>query len=62
MIKILHTADLHIKQYGDERWKALQKLIEIGKREKIDIFVISGDLFNSGVNAENLRGQVREIF
>ena len=29
-MKILHTADIHLKEYGDERWQALQKLIAIG--------------------------------
>lgn len=61
-MKILHTADLHLKELADDRWETLQKLIEIGKMEEISIFVISGDLFDEGVNAENLRPQIREIF
>lgn len=61
-MKILHTADIHLREYGDERWKTLQKLIEIGKKEKIGIFVISGDLFDKGINAEKLRPKIREIF
>lgn len=61
-MKILHTADIHLKGYEDERWKVLQKLIEIGKKEKIDIFVISGDLFDKGIDAENLRPKIREVF
>lgn len=61
-MKILHTADIHLREYGDERWEALQKLIEIGKREKIRILVICGDLFDKGINAENLRPKIRELF
>ncbi|MCK4385983.1 MAG: metallophosphoesterase [candidate division Zixibacteria bacterium] len=61
-MKILHTADIHLKGYEDERWKVLQKLIEIGKKEKIEIFVISGDLFDKGIDAENLRPKIREVF
>ena len=61
-MKLLHTADLHLRELGDERWETLQKLIEIGKMEEISIFVISGDLFDKGIDAENLRGQIREIF
>ena len=61
-MKILHTADIHLREHGDERWKALQKLIEIGKKEKIGIFVISGDLFDKGINAENLRPKIRDVF
>jgi len=61
-MKILHTADIHLKEYEDERWKALQKLIEIGKKEKVEIFAISGDLFDKDIDAENLRGKIREMF
>jgi exonuclease SbcD len=61
-MKILHTADIHLREYDDDRWKTLQKLIEIGKQEKVEIFVISGDLFDKDVDAENLRPKIREIF
>jgi DNA repair protein SbcD/Mre11 len=61
-MKILHTADIHLTEYEDNRWKALQKLIEIGKQEKVEIFVISGDLFDKGIDAEILRSKIREIF
>lgn len=61
-VKILHTADIHLREYGDDRWETLQKLIEVGKKEKIEIFVISGDLFDKDVSAENLRVNIREIF
>lgn len=61
-MKILHTADIHLRRYEDNRWRALQRLIEIGKQEKVEIFVISGDLFDKGINAETLRPKIREIF
>jgi DNA repair protein SbcD/Mre11 len=61
-MKILHTADIHLREYGADRWKTLQKLIEIGKQEKVEIFVISGDLFDKDIDAENLRPKIREIF
>lgn len=61
-MKILHTADIHLREYEDDRWKALQKLIEVGKEENIQVFVISGDLFDRGADAENLRPKIREIF
>ena len=60
--KILHTADIHLREYGDDRWKTLQELIEIGKKEKIGIFVISGDLFDKDINAESLRPKIRDLF
>lgn len=61
-MKILHTADMHLRAHEDERWRTLKSLIEIGKKEKIKIFVISGDLFNRGVNAEKLRNKIRKMF
>ena len=61
-MKILHTADIHLREYEDERWEALQKLIEIGNKEKVEIFVISGDLFDKDTNAEDLRPKIRKIF
>ena len=33
-MKILHTADIHLREYEDDRWETLQKLIETGKKEK----------------------------
>ena len=61
-MKILHTADLHLREYEDERWQALQELVKIGEKEKVSIFLISGDLFDKGTDAENLRPQIRAIF
>lgn len=61
-MKILHTADIHIRQYDDDRWKALQQIIELGKKENIDVLVISGDLFDSDVDAGKLRTGFRELF
>lgn len=61
-MKIFHTADIHLREYEDDRWKTLQRLIEIGKQEEVEIFVISGDLFDNGVNAETLRPKIREVF
>ncbi|MFC1865151.1 exonuclease SbcCD subunit D [Chloroflexota bacterium] len=61
-MKILHTADIHLKDYGDASWKALQQLTDIGKREDIGLMLISGDLFDEGIDAENLRPKIRETF
>ncbi|MBN2225295.1 MAG: metallophosphoesterase [Deltaproteobacteria bacterium] len=61
-MKILHTADLHLKALGDERWEALTAVVEIGRKHKIDALVIAGDLFDRGIDAERLRTAVRPIF
>jgi len=61
-VRILHTADIHLAKHGDDRWKTLENLIGIGKQENIEVFVVSGDLFDKDVDAENLRPKIREIF
>ncbi|MBE0478053.1 DNA repair exonuclease [Candidatus Aerophobetes bacterium] len=61
-MKILHTADLHLREYGDKRWGTLEKLIKIGKEKNVELFVISGDLFDRETDAESLRVKIREIF
>lgn len=61
-MKILHTSDIHLMNYYDERWNALIKLLEIGKQEKIELFIISGDLFDKNVAADELRPKIRNIF
>lgn len=61
-MKLLHTADIHLREYEDERWQALLKVIEVGKHNQIDIFTICGDLFDGGVDAESLRPQIRDVF
>ena len=61
-MRILHTADLHLRSYRDERWKVLQNLLELGKGEKIDVFVICGDLFDGNTDSESLRPHIRKLF
>lgn len=61
-MKILHTADIHLREYEDSRWKTLESLIELGRKEKVSILVISGDLFDRGVDAEKLRPKIRALF
>lgn len=61
-MKILHTSDIHLREHEDERWKTLVDLLEIGKKERINLFAISGDLFDKDVFAEELRPKIREIF
>ncbi|RKY25139.1 MAG: DNA repair exonuclease, partial [Planctomycetota bacterium] len=61
-MKILHTADIHLKTYRDQRWQTLQRLLEIAEKENVGVFAISGDLFDKNVNAEELRPKIRKIF
>jgi exonuclease SbcD len=61
-MKIIHTADIHLKEHGDERWETLQKLIALGKKERIELLLVSGDLFDRGSDAEALRPHIRALF
>ena len=61
-MKILHTSDVHLKQVGDERWNALKSVVNLGQFEQIDAMIISGDLFNKNLDAENIRDEIRPIF
>ncbi|KPJ83632.1 MAG: serine/threonine protein phosphatase [Spirochaetes bacterium DG_61] len=61
-MRILHTADVHLKELQDARWQTLESLLQIGKRERIDLFIICGDLFDSEGASEQLRPHIRSIF
>jgi exonuclease SbcD len=62
MMKILHTADIHIREEDDNRWQAFSEVIALAKSEKVDVLAISGDLFDSDVDANKLRPKFREFF
>jgi len=62
VVKILHTADIHLKAGNDKRWSALQEIINIGIEEGIDLLIISGDLFDKTCDAERLRPEMHKIF
>jgi exonuclease SbcD len=60
-MKILHTSDLHIKEYRDESWRAFESLIKVASKEKIDFFVISGDLFDEKSSFVKLYPEIRPL-
>jgi len=61
-MRILHTADVHLRSEKDERWEALRSIIQLAEKEKADVIAISGDLFDRGVDAEKLRPAIRKLF
>lgn len=61
-MKILHTADLHLRAFGDERWTALEAIVEVCRAEGASILAICGDLFDTDTAAEDLRTSIRELF
>ena len=48
-LKLLHIADVHFGKKGREEHilKQLEKVIEIGIKEKVDLLLIGGDLFDN---------------
>lgn len=58
-VKFLHTADWHLgkKLHGydlfEEQKFILEKMIALAKKEKVDAFVIAGDIYDRGVPPEN---------
>jgi len=62
MATLLHTADIHLQEYADERWQALETLLNIATKLKVDAVTISGDLFDQDINAHNLRDKLRSLF
>ncbi len=61
-MKILHTADLHLRESEGPRWKALEALVKLAKDKKVDVLTISGDLFDQNFNANQARSQIRSVF
>jgi len=61
-MKILHTADVHLHSNHPRRLEALQKIVDRGRDEEIDLLLIAGDLFDDHHQAEQLRGEIRKLF
>lgn len=61
-MKILHTADIHLRTIGDSRWQALEYLVRLANDRSVSLFVISGDLFDRQVDVPQLKGPLREVF
>jgi DNA repair exonuclease SbcCD nuclease subunit len=61
-MKILHTADIHLREVGNRQWKTLELILQIAEREHVDAVVIAGDFFDSGYKGDVLRGPLRTLF
>lgn len=61
-MRILHTADIHLREYNDFRWQALAKIVELAAQQAVDVVAIAGDLFDSDAAARRLRPQIRRLF
>ncbi|WP_159903667.1 metallophosphoesterase family protein [Salinirussus salinus] len=60
-MKILHTADVHLKQDDSETVEALKQVLTKAEELEVDLLTIGGDLFDSSEDAEALRPELREL-
>jgi exonuclease SbcD len=60
-LKILHTADIHLRQDDSETVEALEQVLAEAKANNVDLLTIGGDLFDSPEDAESLRPQLRDL-
>ena len=61
-MRILHTSDLHMQVGERKHIEALNAILDIAKKNKVDVLTIGGDIFNSPSDADALRGDLRDIF
>jgi DNA repair exonuclease SbcCD nuclease subunit len=61
-MRILHTSDIHLRSTEDERWQALESVLDTAEEIKAGVLVVSGDMFDKGVDAQRLKAPLRELF
>lgn len=57
-MKILFTADVHLKRDKEKRWEALRTVFETAEEKKCDRLVIGGDLFD---DVESVRSLAQKL-
>lgn len=62
MTKLIHTADVHLREYQDYRWQAFEVVLNTAKLKQADLLTISGDLFDQDSASQQLREKVRTLF
>lgn len=60
-VKILHTADVHLREDEPKTREALEEVLATASVEDVDVVTIGGDLFDSPADAEALRPELREV-
>ena len=58
-MRIVQTADLHLRGIDDERWEALVAVVDTAMARHADLLAISGDLFDRDIDAQQLRVAIR---
>ena len=61
-MRFLVTADLHLSADHPERQEALEDVVRIGVQEDIDYLLIAGDMFDAGVDVDEVKTGIRDLF
>lgn len=61
MVKVVHTADVHLADAAPERREALATVLDRAEAVDADAVTVGGDLFDDPVAAERLRGDLRSL-
>jgi len=61
-MRVLHTSDIHIREFGDNRWVALEEIVKICREDGVDVLVIAGDMFDRDVDGIRLIPEVKGLF
>lgn len=51
-------SDLHLRRDNPRTIHALDEILRIGKKEKVDLLTIDGDMFDSSEDANDLRSEL----
>ena len=62
MVRLVHTADVHLHPDAPERREALEAVLDRADATDADAVTIGGDLFEDEVAAERLRPDLRSLF
>lgn len=61
-MRILVTADTHLSAEHPERREALEDVVRIGVEEAIDYLLIAGDMFDAGIDVDEVKTEIRDLF
>jgi predicted phosphodiesterase len=59
-MRIVHTADIHLRSDRDDRWKALEAVIDAAGEAGAQVLAIAGDLFDRDIDAPALKAHLRK--
>lgn len=61
-MRVLHTADLHLRSDTPQSLEALDTILDTAERQDVDVLTIGGDMFDGPEHANELRPELRSKF